>query len=71
MRRYPAVEIQSYAAPNADTLYTEARLDVSEEPLIFSVSHMDNRYYIVAFLDGRSEVRCSRGMRWGGADRES
>ena len=32
MRSYPAVDNHCCAAPNADTLYTEAWLDVSKEP---------------------------------------
>src|SRR5271165_3308690 len=34
MRSYPAVDNHCCAAPNADTLYTEAWLDVSKEPSV-------------------------------------
>jgi len=56
MRTYPAVDNHCCAAPNADTLYTEAWLDVSKEPWVLSIPDMGNRYYIVPILDGYSEV---------------
>jgi len=56
MRSYPAVDNHCCAAPNADTLYTEAWLDVSKEPWILSIPDMGNRYYIIPMLDGYSEV---------------
>jgi hypothetical protein len=37
MRNYPAVDDHAVTAPNADTLYTTAWLDVSKEPWVFSV----------------------------------
>ncbi len=61
MRSYPAVDNHCCAAPNADTLYTEAWLDVSQEPWIFSIPDMGNRYYIMPILDGWSEVIFSAG----------
>lgn len=56
MRSYPAVDNHCCAAPNADTLYTEAWLDVSQEPVVFSIPDMGDRYYIAPMLDGWSEV---------------
>src|SRR5664279_934593 len=56
MRTYPAVDNHCCAAPNADTLYTEAWLDVSKEPWVLSIPDMGDRYYIVPMLDGYSEV---------------
>jgi len=56
MRTYPAVDNHCCAAPNADTLYTEAWLDVFQQPWILSIPDMGNRYYIVPMLDGYSEV---------------
>ena len=56
MRSYPAVDNHCCAAPNADTLYTEAWLDVSKEPSVFSIPDMGDRYYIMPMLDGWSEV---------------
>ena len=56
MRSYPAVDNHCCAAPNADTLYTMAWLDVSNEPWVLSIPDMGNRYYIIPMLDGYSEV---------------
>ena len=56
MRTYPAVDNHCCAAPNADTLYTEVWLDVSDEPWVLSIPDMGDRYYIVPMLDGWSEV---------------
>ena len=56
MRTYPAVDNHCCAAPNADTLYTEAWLDVSKEPWILGIPDMGDRYYIVPFMSGWSEV---------------
>ncbi len=56
MRTYPAVDNHCCAAPNADTLYTEAWLDVSKEPWILGIPDMGDRYYIVPILDGWSDV---------------
>jgi hypothetical protein len=56
MRSYPAVDNHCCAAPNADTLYTIAWLDVSREPWVFGIPEMGDRYYIMPMLDGFSEV---------------
>ena len=56
MRSYPAVDNHCCAAPNADTLYTEAWLDVSKEPVVLSIPATGERYYIAPLLDGWSEV---------------
>jgi hypothetical protein len=56
MRSYPAVDNHCCAAPNADTLYTEAWLDVSKEPVVFSIPDMGDRYYMMPMLSGWSEV---------------
>lgn len=56
MRSYPAADNHCCAAPNADTLYTEAWLDVSTEPVVFSIPDMGDRYYIAPMLDGWSNV---------------
>ena len=63
MRTYPAVDNHCCAAPNADTLYTEAWLDVSNEPWVFSIPDMGDRYYIMPMLDGWSEVFNVAGSR--------
>ncbi len=49
-RTYPAVDNHAVTAPNADTLYTKAWLDVSKEPWILSVPDMGDRYYLLPML---------------------
>jgi hypothetical protein len=44
MRSYPAVDNHCCAVPNADTLYTEAWLDVSKEPWIVTIPEMGGRH---------------------------
>ncbi|HUN87194.1 MAG TPA: DUF1254 domain-containing protein [Terriglobales bacterium] len=56
LRTYPAVDNHAVTAPNADTLYTMTWLDVSKEPWILSVPDMGNRYYLLPFLDGWTDV---------------
>ena len=52
MRSYPAADNHCCAAPNADTLYTMAWLDVSIEPWVFGIPDMGERYYIMPMLGG-------------------
>ena len=52
LRTYPAVDNHAVTAPNADTLYTTAWVDVSSEPWIFSVPDMGDRYYLLPMLSG-------------------
>jgi hypothetical protein len=56
MRKYLDVDNHCCAAPNADTLYTLAWLDVAKEPYVFTMPDMGDRYYIMPMLDGYSEV---------------
>lgn len=56
MREYLPIDNHCCAAPNADTLYTIAWLDVYDEPWILSIPEIKDRYYIVPLLDGFSEV---------------
>ena len=56
MRTYLPIDNHCCAAPNADTLYTIAWLDVADEPWILSIPEIKDRYYIVPLLDGFSEV---------------
>ena len=51
LRNYPAVDDHSVTAPNADTLYTVAWVDVSKEPWILSIPDMKDRYFLFPMLD--------------------
>jgi len=55
-RSYPAVDDHSVPAPNADTLYTDAWLDVSNEPMVLTIPDMDDRYFMMPMLSGWTDV---------------
>ena len=63
LRAYPAVDNHAVTAPNADTLYTIAWLDVSQEPWIFGIPDMGDRYYLMPMLDGWTNVFQVPGKR--------
>ncbi len=63
LRAYPAVDDHAVTAPNADTLYTTAFLDVSAEPWVFSIPDMGDRYYLMPMLDGWTDVFQVPGKR--------
>jgi hypothetical protein len=44
-RSYPDASYRDVTAPNADTLYTIAWIDVGEEPWILGIPDMKDRYF--------------------------
>ncbi len=46
VRRYPPGDYRGVSAPNADTLYSLAWLDVGPEPVVFSHPDMGKRFYL-------------------------
>jgi hypothetical protein len=63
MRTYPPVDYHAVTAPNADTLYTTAWIDVSNEPWVLSVPDMGDRYYLLPMLSGWTDVFQVPGKR--------
>jgi hypothetical protein len=63
MRAYPDASFRDVTAPNADTLYTTAWIDVSKEPWVLSVPAMGDRYFLLPMLDGWTEVFQVPGTR--------
>jgi len=63
MREYPSAAFRDVTAPNADTLYTVAWIDVSKEPWVFSVPDMKERYFLMPMLDGWTDVFQVPGKR--------
>ena len=55
-REYPNASFKDVTAPNADTLYSTAWLDLAKEPYIFSLPDESNRYYLMPMLSGWTDV---------------
>ena len=63
LRTYPTPDDKQVTAPNADTLYTIAWLDVGKEPWILSLPDANDRYYLFPMLDGWTDVFQDPGKR--------
>jgi len=63
IRRYPDASFRDVTAPNADTLYSIAWIDVGKEPTILSVPDENGRYYLMPMLDGWTDVFAVPGKR--------
>jgi hypothetical protein len=63
LRQYPDASFRDVTAPNADTLYTTAWLDVGKEPWVLSIPDMKDRYFLVPMLDGWTNVFQVPGKR--------
>ncbi len=63
LRAYPDASYRDVTAPNADTLYTTAFLDVGVDPWVVSVPDMKGRYFLLPFLDGWTNVFAVPGSR--------
>ena len=66
-RSYPDASFRDVTAPNADTLYTTAWIDVGKEPWVLSLPDMKGRYYLMPMLDGWTEVFQVPGTRTTGS----
>ncbi|MFT4040331.1 MAG: DUF1254 domain-containing protein [Thermomicrobiales bacterium] len=55
-REFPDASFTAVVAPNVDTLYTSAFLDLSQGPLVFEWPDMATRYYLFPFLNGWTDV---------------
>jgi hypothetical protein len=56
LRKYPDASFKDVTAPNADTLYTTAWIDVGDEPWVISMPDMKGRYFLFPMLDGWTNV---------------
>jgi hypothetical protein len=63
LRTYPDASFRDVTAPNADTLYTLAWVDVGKEPYVLSLPDMKDRYYLFPMLDGWTNVFQVPGTR--------
>lgn len=63
LRDYPTAEFKDVTAPNADTLYTTAFIDLKKEPYVLSLPDAHGRYYLFPMLDGWTDVFQVPGKR--------
>lgn len=63
MRKYPDASFKDITAPNADTLYSTAWLDLAREPYVLSLPDEDGRYYLMPMLSGWTDVFGVPGKR--------
>ena len=68
LREYPNASFRDVTAPNADTLYTTAWLDVAKEPWVLSIPDMKDRYFLFPMLDGWTNVFQVPGKRTTGTE---
>ncbi len=63
MRTYPDASFKDVTAPNADTLYSPAWLDLTKEPYVLSLPDADGRYLLMPMLSGWTDVFAVPGTR--------
>ncbi|HXJ77199.1 MAG TPA: DUF1254 domain-containing protein [Candidatus Methylomirabilis sp.] len=63
LREYPNASFKDVTAPNADTLYSSAFLDVTNEPYVLSLPDEGGRYYLMPMLSGWTDVFQVPGAR--------
>ena len=68
LREYPTAAFKEVTAPNADTLYSSAWLDLSQEPWILQVPDEHGRYYLMPMLDAWTDVFADPGTRTTGTN---
>jgi hypothetical protein len=69
--RYPPVDYRGVSAPNADTLYSVAWLDLSE-PIVFSHPDMGSRFYLFEMVDlWMHDLESSPSIRTAGGKAEN
>jgi hypothetical protein len=67
-REYPNASFKDVTAPNADTLYNLAWVEVGKEPWVLSIPDMKGRYALIPMLDGWTTVFQAPGKRTTGTD---
>jgi hypothetical protein len=63
VKRYPPADYRGVSAPNADTLYSIAWLDLEREPIVFSHPDMGNRFFMFPMYSLWMPVLESPGSR--------
>jgi len=65
-KTYPDASFRDVTAPNADTLYSTAWLDLSEGPYVLSLPDEKGRYYLMPILSAWTDVFAVPGKRTSG-----
>jgi hypothetical protein len=60
---FPDAGFRLIVRPNADTLYTNAWIDVSKEPMLLHVPDSAGRFYLLQFMDAWTETFADPGKR--------
>jgi len=68
LRSYPTADFRGVVAPNADTLYSIAWIDLNKQPWFFSHPNMDGRYYLFPIYDHWTSVLYDPGSRTTGTN---
>jgi hypothetical protein len=63
IREYPTAAFKEVTAPNADTLYSLAWLDLSQGPWILQLPDEHGRYYLMPILEAWTNVYADPGTR--------
>jgi hypothetical protein len=68
---FPTAAFKEVVAPNVNTLYTSAWLDLSKEPMIVHIPDTKGRYYVMQTLDMWTNVIAAPGKRTTGTGEQN
>ena len=63
VRQFPDASFKDVVRPNVDTLYTTAFIDTAKGPWVFEMAPNDQRYEVMPFMDGWTNVFAAPGTR--------
>ena len=66
VRQFPDANFKDVVRPNVDTLYTSSFIDMAQGPWVFEMAPNDQRYEVMPFMDGWTNVFAAPGTRVNG-----